>query len=103
MRLGMRCGNAGPDVLGEIGHTINIRNSREQTEINYGTAVRYWIRGARLVVLDVCSIGNDCRADPGQLIKQSPLICCAAQVDPISIAVGAELITPQLAPVHLSV
>ena len=99
----MRRGDAGPDVLGEVGHAINIGDGGEQAEVDHSAAVRRRVRGARLVVLDVCGVGNDRRADTGDLVEQAPLVRRAAQVDPVGVAIGAELLTPKLAPVRPNV
>ena len=55
-------------------------------------AVGRRVRGARLVVLDVCGVGNDRRADTGDLVEQAPLVRRAAQVDPVGVAIGAEAV-----------
>ena len=98
-RLGVRRGDAGPDVLNEVDHAVDIGDVGEQPEIDHGAAVRRRVRGARLVVLDVRGVGNDRRAGTGHLVEQAPLVCCAAQIDPVGVAIGPQLLPPQLAPV----
>ena len=97
--VGVRLGDAGPDILHEMDHGIDIGNGREEPEIDHGSPVRRRVRGARLVVLDVCGVGNDRRADAGRLVEQAPFIRRAAQVDAVGVAVGPQLLPPQLAPV----
>src|SRR5262249_51818026 len=65
----------------------------------HGAAVGGRVRRARLIVLDVCGVRDDRRADTAQLVEQAPLVRRAAQVDPVGVAIGAELVTPKLAPV----
>ena len=98
-RLGVRRGDAGPDVLDEVDHAVDIGDGGEEPEIDHGSAVGRRVRGARLVVLDVCGVGNDRRADAGHLVEQAPLIRRAAQVDAVGVAIGPQLLPPQLAPV----
>ena len=97
--LGVRLGDAGPDVLNEVDHAIDIRNGGEEPEIDNGAAVRRRVRGARLVVVDVRRVGNDRRASPGNLVQQALLVHRAAQIDSIGVPVGPQLLPPQLAPV----
>ena len=98
-RLGVRLGDARPDVLDEVDHAVDIGDGGEEPEVDHGAAVRRRVRGARLVVLDVRRVGNDRRAGPGHLVEQAPLVRRAAQVDPVGVAVGPQLLPPQLAPV----
>ena len=98
-RLGVRLGDARPDVLDEVDHAVDIGDGGEQPEVDHGAAVRRRVRGARLVVLDVRRVGNDRRAGPGHLVEQAPLVRRAAQIDAVGVAIGPQLLPPQLAPV----
>ena len=78
---------------------IDIGDGREEPEIDHRSPVGRRVRGARLIVLDVCGVGNNRRAHAGRLVEQAPFIRRAAQVDAIGVAVGPQLLPPQLAPV----
>ena len=79
-----------PSILGTV---------ERSPKIDHGAAVRRRVGGARLVVLDVRRVGNDRRAGSGDLVEQAPLVRRAAQVDAVGVAVGPQLLPPQLAPV----
>ena len=89
----------GQMLCNEVGHAVDIGDGGQQPEIDHGAAVGRRVRGARLVVLDVCGVGHDRRAGTGHLVEQATLICRAAQIDPVCVAIGTQLLTPQLAPV----
>ena len=100
---GLRLGDARPDVLNEVDHAVDIGHVGEQPEEDHGAAVRRRVRGARLVVLDVRRVGNDRRAGARDFVEQALLVRRAAQVDAVGVAVGPQLLPPQLAPVGLGV
>ena len=96
----MRLGNARPDVLHEVGHAVDIGNgTREARRRPTVRPSGRRVGGARLVVLDVCRIGNDGRAGAGDFVEQALLICPAAQVDAVGITIGSQFFAPQLAPI----
>ena len=69
-------------------HGIDIGDRREKPEEDHGSSVRDGIRGARLVVVDVCGVGNDRRAHTGRVLDQTLFIRGAAHIDAVGIAVA---------------
>ena len=82
---------------------IDIGDGREEPEIDHGPAVGRRVGGARLVEVDVCGVGNDRRAHAGRLVEQALFIRRAAHIDAVRVAVGPQLLPPQLAPVGAGV
>ena len=80
-RVRVRGHDAGPDFLGEVGNRVGIGDGGEQAEVDDGAAIRRRVRGAGLVVFDVCRVGNDGGANTGDLIEQTPLIHRAAEIN----------------------
>src|SRR6516225_4069806 len=99
----MRLGDEWPDFLDEVDYGIDVGDRGEEPEIDHGAAIRRRVRRARLVVIDIGCIGNDRCAGLGDLIEQAPLVLRAAQIDPVSLAIDAKFLAPQLAPVRAGV
>ena len=80
-------------------HRIDIGNGREEAEIDHGPAIGRGVGGARLVEVDVGGVGNDRRAHAGRLVEQALFIRRAAHIDAVRVAVGPQLLPPELAPI----
>jgi hypothetical protein len=71
--------------LDEVDHAVDIGDGREEPEVDHGAAVRWRVRGARLVELNVRRIGNDGGAGLRDLVEQAPLVGRAAKVDSVGV------------------
>ena len=97
--LGVRLDDTRPNLLDEVHHAVDIGGVREKPEKQHGAAVRRRVRGARVVVVDVRRVGDDGGSGPRDFVEQAPFVFRAAKVEPIGIAVGPQLFSPQLAPI----
>jgi hypothetical protein len=97
--VGAHLDDARPNILDKMDHSIDIGDGREEPEIDHRSPIGRRVGRARLIVLDVRGVGNNRRVDTGHLVEEATFIQRAAQVDAVGVAVGPQLLPPQLAPV----
>jgi len=98
---GLRKGleDCGPDVAHEILHPIDIGGVGQQAEKHHAKRLRARIRAARAVIFDIGGVRNHHAVWLIHLLQQPGAIGGAAQIDTAGLAIDAEFLNPQLAPV----